>query len=76
MFEDYKQERLENGLIYSGLYNSTSSTNSLNQFIQAEKITKNLNPVYGSIQKLHARDTDLITLCEDKVILYSSFLSS
>ena len=34
----------------------------------AEKITKEVNPTYGSIQKLHARDTDLITLCEDKVL--------
>ena len=40
----------------------------LNQFIQAEKITKEINPTYGSIQKLHSRDTDLITLCEDKVL--------
>ena len=34
----------------------------------AEDITKDLNPEYGSIQKLHSRDDDLITLCEDKVI--------
>ena len=68
VFEDYKEEYLKNGLIYSGLYNSASNTNNLNQFVQAEKITKNINPVYGSIQKLHARDTDLITLCEDKII--------
>ena len=42
--------------------------NNLNQFIQAEKITKDINPSYGSIQKLHARDTDLVTLCEDKCL--------
>jgi hypothetical protein len=40
--------------------------NRLNQFIQAENITKDLNPVHGSIQKLHSRDTDLVTLCENK----------
>ena len=34
----------------------------------AEAITKDLNPEYGSIQKLHQRNTDLITLCEDKVL--------
>ena len=56
------------GLIYSGIYNGTSETNNLNQFIQAEKITKDINPIYGSIQKLHSRDTDLVTLCEDKVL--------
>ena len=66
--EQYKQERRKSGLIYSGIYNSTSGINNLNQFIQAEKITKDINPIYGSIQKLHARDTNLITLCEDKCL--------
>ena len=66
--EEYKQERRSHGLIYSGLYNSTSGMNNLNQFNQAEKITKDINPTYGSIQKIHARDTDLVTLCEDKIL--------
>jgi len=68
IFEDYKEEHRKYGLIYSGLYNSTSGVNNLNQFIAAEKITKDINPTYGSIQKLHTRDTDLVTLCEDKVL--------
>ena len=68
IFEEYKEEHRKHGLIYSGLYNSTSGVNNLNQFIQAEKITKDINPMYGSIQKLYTRDTDLITLCEDKVL--------
>ena len=34
----------------------------------AEPITKELNPIYGSIQKLHQRYADLITLCEDKAL--------
>ena len=55
-------------MIYSGIYNSNSGVNNLNQFIQAEKITKDLNPTYGSIQKLFARNTDLIALCEDRVL--------
>ena len=59
---------LINGLIYSGIYNGTSETNNLNQFIAAEKITKDVNPIYGSIQKLHSRDTDLVTICEDKTL--------
>ena len=64
--EPYLEERRGSGFIWSGIYNSTSGINNLNQFVQAEKITKDLNPVYGSIQKLHTRDTNLITLCEDK----------
>jgi len=64
----YEQERRSSGLIYSGLYNSTSGVNNLNQFIQAEKITKDLNPSYGSIQKLYSRNSDLLAFCEDKVL--------
>jgi len=65
---EYKEEHRKYGLIYSGLYNSVSGVNNLNQFIQAEKITKDINPIYGSIQKLHSRDSDLVTLCEDKCL--------
>ena len=71
LLEDYKEERRKYGLIYSGIYNSTSGVNDLNQFIAAEKITKDINPIYGSIQKLHSRSTadgDLIALCEDRVL--------
>ena len=66
--EKYKEERRSSGLIYSGIYNTNSGVNNLNQFIQAENITKDLNPQYGTIQKLHARNTDLIALCEDKIL--------
>ena len=66
--ETYQEERRKNGLIYSGIYNSNSGVNDLNQFIMAEKITKDLNPTYGSIQKLFSRNTDLVTFCEDKVV--------
>jgi hypothetical protein len=66
--EQYKEEKKKNSLIYSGIFNSTSGTNRLNQFIQGEKITKDLNPHYGGIQKLHARNTDLVVLCEDKCL--------
>jgi hypothetical protein len=64
----YSEERRGSGFIFSQIYNSTSGINRLNQFIQAEPITKDLNPIYGTIQKLHARDTDLIALCEDKCL--------
>ena len=66
--EQYKQERRKNGLIYSQIYNSTSGLNGTNQFIMADKITKDLNPEYGSIQKLHVRGTDILAFCEDKVV--------
>ena len=66
--EPYAEEVRENGLIFSGIYNSNGRINNLNQFIQAQKITKDLNPTYGSIQKLFQRQTDLVVFCEDKVV--------
>ena len=65
--EEAKEERRGSGLIYSGLFNSTSGVNELNQFIAGLKITKDLDPSYGTIQKLHTRDTNLIAFAEDKV---------
>ena len=65
--EPYAEERRSAGMVYGGLFNSISGVNELNQFIAGIKSTKDLNPAYGSIQKLHARDTDLIALCEDKI---------
>ena len=66
--EPYAEEHRQNGFIWSGIFNSTSGVNNLNQFIQAEPITKDLNPSYGSIQKMVARDTNTLAFCEDKVL--------
>ena len=68
----YEEERRSTGLIYSGLYNSNSGVNDLNQFIMAEKITKDLNPTFGSIQKLFQRRISLIAFCEDRVVSITS----
>tara|TARA_R110002072_G_scaffold2974_2_gene22697 strand:+ start:3116 stop:9532 length:6417 start_codon:yes stop_codon:yes gene_type:complete len=67
-FLDYGKEKRGSGMIYSGIYNSTSGTNRLNEFNMAEKITKDINPSYGSIQALKTRDTDVVVLTEDKVL--------
>ena len=64
----YEEEQLKNNLIFSGIFNSTSGLNELNQFIQGEAITKTLDPQSGPIQKLFARETDLLVFCEDKVV--------
>ncbi len=65
--ERFSEERRRAGIIWSGVYNSRTELNRLNQFIQAEGIIKELEPNYGSIQKLHTRDTNLIAFCEEKV---------
>ena len=67
-FLEYGQEEKTSSIIYSGLYNSTSSTNELNQFNMANKITKDLNTTYGSIQAMKARDNDVVVFTEDKIL--------
>jgi hypothetical protein len=66
--DPYAPEVKSTGLIFSQIYNSNSGINGLNQFIQALPITKDLNPAYGSIQKLHSRDTNVVAMCEDKIL--------
>ena len=56
-----------NALIYSGIYNSRTGINDTNVFSVGEDITKAVDPVNGSIQKLYAEDTNLIIFQESKV---------
>ena len=62
-----EQQARENSLIYSGIFNSRTGVNNTNQFSVGESITKSLDPVNGSIQKLYAEDTNLIVFQENKV---------
>ena len=71
-FLNYGEEDKGSTLIYSGIYNSISSVNNLNEFNMSELITKDLNPSYGSVQALKTRDTDIIALAEDKVLRIST----
>jgi hypothetical protein len=63
-------------LIYSGAYSENSTYNSLNEFNNRRGITKKMDAKYGSIQKLFARETDLIVFQEDRVskVLYGKSL--
>ena len=54
-------------LIYSGIFNSRTGINQTNQFSVGEDITRTIDPVNGSIQKLYAEDTNLIIFQESKV---------
>ena len=64
--ENDSQQRRSNSLIYSGIYNSRTGINQTNQFSVAEEITKSVDPVNGSIQKLFAEDTNLTVFQERK----------
>ncbi len=56
-----------NSLIYSGIFNSRTGINQTNVFSVGEDITKSLDPVNGSVQRLYAEDTNLIIFQENKV---------
>ena len=68
LLEEIREESKFNGIIWSGIVNSRSGINKSNEFNVANPITKDLLPLYGSIQKLFARDSDLVILCEDKIV--------
>ena len=65
--EESLQQNRFNSLIYSGIFNSRTGINDTNQFSIGEDITKSAPPAYGSIQKLHADDNNLIVLQENKI---------
>lgn len=76
--EDYKQLHNENELVYSGVYQETTSVNRLNEFNLSTVNFKYADKQYGSIQKLYSRDSDLLMLQEHKLsrILYGKNLLS
>jgi len=63
----YARNHRKNAMIYSGIYNSRTGVNNTNQFSIGESITKAVDSVYGSIQKLYAEDTNLLIFQENKV---------
>jgi len=67
--ENFTEERRNSTLIHSsGLLNSRTGINYINQFNESEGgLTMSLDPLNGSIQKLFADDTQVIVFQEDKV---------
>ena len=61
------QQHRSNSLIYSGIFNSRTGINNTNVFSVGEDITKSVDPVNGSIQKLYSEDTNLVIFQENKV---------
>jgi len=58
---------LQSTLIYSGLFNSSTDVNNTNVFSVADNITRSLDPRYGNIQFIHARDTDLTVFQQSRI---------
>lgn len=65
--EQYKQVHRFSDVTYSGVFNQETNLNKLNQFNLALSNFKTLEGAYGPIRKMHSRQTDILTLQEDKI---------
>lgn len=65
--EQYREVHRFSDITYSGNFNQETNLNKLNQFNLALANFKTLETSYGPIRKMHARQTDILTLQEDKV---------
>lgn len=65
--DEYKQKKSENAICYSGIYGENTGINKLNEFNLSLANFKYLDKEFGSIQKMYARDTDLVVFQENKV---------
>ena len=76
VIEDYEEEYKFSSLTYSGVFQASTSLNRLNEFNLSLANFKNLDKRYGSVQKIKARDTDLLVLHQDKItsVLYGKNL--
>lgn len=65
--QDYGEIRRFADLTYSGVYNDESNVNKLNEFNLGLLNFKPLEDSYGPVYKLDGRETDILTLQEDKI---------
>ena len=72
VIDNNKKIRNDASICYSGIYNENTQYNRLNEFNLSLANFKYLDREFASIQKLHARDTDLRVFQEKKVsrVLY------
>ena len=65
--QDYKNIRRFASLTYSGIYNEETNLNRLNDFNLGLGNFKDLEKMYGTIEVIDGRMTDVLVLQEDKV---------
>ena len=65
--EDFKEANRYAGITYSGIYNAETNLNKLNEFNLALVNWKDCEKSFGPINILHARQTDVLVLQEDKI---------
>lgn len=64
---EYKEYRRFADITYSGIYNPESNINKLNEFNLGLLNFKQLETSFGPINKMFARETDILVLQEDKI---------
>jgi hypothetical protein len=64
---DYKEAHRYADITYSGVYNSETNLNNLNEFNLGLANYRSLEKAFGPINKLHGRQTDILVLQEDKI---------
>jgi hypothetical protein len=65
--QDYQEVRRFADLTYSGVYNDESNVNKLNEFNLGLLNFKPLEERYGPIYLIDGRETDILTMQEDKI---------
>jgi hypothetical protein len=65
--QDYKEADRFADITYSGIYNDESNVNKLNEFNLGLLNYKALEDSFGPIYRLDGRETDVLTLQEDKI---------
>jgi len=65
--QDYKEAHRFADITYSGIYNTESNINKLNEFNLGLLNYKYLESSFGPIYRLDGRQTDVLTLQEDKI---------
>jgi hypothetical protein len=64
---NFKENRRKSSITYSGVFEQTTSYNALNEFNLSLSNYFILDDAYGSIQRLHSRETDLLAIQENRL---------
>ena len=65
--QDYKRAHRSSDITYSGIYNDETNLNRLNEFNLGLANFKALEDSFGPVNKLFARETNILALQEDKI---------
>ena len=65
--QQFKEADRYASITYSGIYNNQSNVNNLNEFNLGLLNFKDCNQEFGPIQVLHPRESNLLTLQEDRI---------